>query len=159
MSFLVVHIPFFSIPSKCHTLSKFDIMRINPFLDDPSNLIPPISYDVYKIKTKSNGSVERYKATLVVKGFTHKYGMDYEETFAPVAKMTTIHALIAVVFIHQWHISQMGVKKVFLNGDLKEEIIWYLLLIPLTTLKKFANSKRLCIVSKKPLKLGLRGFL
>ena len=94
-----------------------------------------------------------------MKGFTHKYGMDYEETFALVTRMTTIRALIAVVFNYQSHISQMGVKNVFLNGDLKEEIMWYLLLMFLTTLEKFANSHRLCIVSKKPIELGLRGFL
>ncbi|KAL6311237.1 hypothetical protein AAG906_026676 [Vitis piasezkii] len=138
MSFLVVHIPFFSIPSKYHTLSKFDIICINPFLDDPSNPIPPISYDVYKIKTKLDGSVDHYKARLVVKGFTQKYGMDYEKIFAPIAKMTTIQALIVIVFNHQWHISQMG------------EIIWYLLLMFLTTLEKFANSKGFVLSQRSP---------
>ncbi|XP_057487537.1 uncharacterized mitochondrial protein AtMg00810-like [Actinidia eriantha] len=48
--------------------------------------------------------------------------MDYEETFAPVAKMTTIRTLIVVVSIHQWHISQMDIKNTFLNGDLQEEV-------------------------------------
>ena len=57
-----------------------------------------ISYKcIYKIKTKSDGSVEWYKARLVARGFTHKYGTDYEEAFALVAKMTFIRTLVALV--------------------------------------------------------------
>jgi hypothetical protein len=77
---------------------------------------------VYKIKTNSDGSIEQYKAKLVTKGYSQQYGMDYEETFAPVAKMTTIRTLIVVTSIHQWHISQLDVKNTFLNGDLQEEV-------------------------------------
>ena len=51
---------------------------------------------IYKIKTRSDGSIERYKARLVTKSFTQEYGIDYEETFAPVARISSIRALLVV---------------------------------------------------------------
>lgn len=52
---------------------------------------------MYKIKHKADGSIERYKESLVAKGYAQTYGIDYEETFAPIAKMATIRTVIAMV--------------------------------------------------------------
>ena len=51
---------------------------------------------VYKIKTRSDGTIDRYNARLVAKGFTQEYGIDYEETFAPVARLSSVRTLITI---------------------------------------------------------------
>ena len=77
---------------------------------------------VYKIKTKGDGFVERYKPHLVSKGFTQEYGVDYEKTFAPIAHVTSVRCLIAVAVVHRLPLYQMDVKNAFCNGDLQEEV-------------------------------------
>ena len=77
---------------------------------------------VFKTKHKSDGSVDKYKATLVAKGFKHKEGIDYQETFAPVAKMITIRVVIALATQFGWQLHQMDVKSAFLNSDLTEQV-------------------------------------
>ena len=74
------------------------------------------------MKTRSDGSLERYKARLVARGFQQEYGRDYEETFAPVAHMHTVRTLVAVTSIRGWTLSQLDVKNAFLHGDLREEV-------------------------------------
>ena len=77
---------------------------------------------IYKIKTHSNGSIERYKTRLIVKSFTQEYGADYEKTFTLVARISSIRALLAVAAASKLDLFQMDVKNAFLNRDLSEEV-------------------------------------
>ena len=77
---------------------------------------------VYRTKYASDGSIEIHKARLVAKGFSQVEGIDYNETFSPVAKMNSIRIVLSLVASHKWEVHQMDVKYAFLHGDLKEEI-------------------------------------
>ncbi len=77
---------------------------------------------VYKVKHNADGSMSRYKARLVAKGYAQTYGIDYEETYNPVAKMTTIRAIIVMATTKGWSLHQMDVKNVFLHRNLQEEV-------------------------------------
>lgn len=71
---------------------------------------------------KADGTLDKFKAKLVAKGFTQKYGLDYFDTYAPVARIATIQVLIALASIHNLVIYQMDVKTAFLNGELDEDV-------------------------------------
>jgi hypothetical protein len=73
---------------------------------------------VYKVKHNVDGSVSRYKAILVAKGYARTYGINYEKTYNLVAKMTTIKVIIAMAPSKGWSLHQMYVKNVFFHGDL-----------------------------------------
>jgi len=77
---------------------------------------------VFSLKYKSDGTLDRYKARLVAKGYTQTYGVDYEETFALVAKMNTVRIILSLIAYFGWELQQFDVKNAFLDGNLEEEI-------------------------------------
>ncbi|KAK1680078.1 hypothetical protein QYE76_040926 [Lolium multiflorum] len=77
---------------------------------------------IFKRKTDVDGNVTVYKARLVAKGFRQIQGVDYDETFSPVAKLKSVRILLAIAAFFDYEIWQMDVKTVFLNGDIEEEL-------------------------------------
>lgn len=77
---------------------------------------------VFKIKTKFDGTIERRKARLVAQGFSQKFGVDYDEVFAPVARSTTMRLLLSIAGINNFTVRHYDIKTAFLNGKLEEEI-------------------------------------
>jgi hypothetical protein len=77
---------------------------------------------VFKKKLSHDGTIERYKARLVIKGYSQKEGEDFFDTYSPVDRLTTIHVLLSLAASHGLLVHQMDVKTTFLNGELDEEI-------------------------------------
>ncbi|CAM8885542.1 unnamed protein product [Rhodiola kirilowii] len=73
---------------------------------------------IFRIKRKSDGSVERYKARLVAKGFHQQYGIDYGETFSHVIRPATIRTVLCLAVSRNWPLRQLDVKNAFLHGHL-----------------------------------------
>ena len=96
-----------------------DVWDVVPRLDGKSVVT---SKWIYKIKHTADGSIEKYKARFMARGFSQKEGIDYEETFAPVARYTSIKSVLALVAVMKWKIHQMDVKTAFLNGVVEEEV-------------------------------------
>ena len=77
---------------------------------------------VFKMKMDMDGNMTTYKARLVAKGFTQVQGIDYDETFSPVAMFKLIRILLAIAAFYDYEIWQMDVKTAFLNGNLEEDV-------------------------------------
>jgi hypothetical protein len=77
---------------------------------------------VYEIKHATDKSVDNYKARFIARGFSQKEGEDYDKTFAPVSRYTSIRAIMFRVASMGWILHQMDVKTTFLNGEIEEEV-------------------------------------
>ena len=77
---------------------------------------------VYSLKYNPDGSIARYKARLVARGFSQAYGLDYHETFSPVARLSSIRVLFSIALDQSWQLHQLDVSNAFLYGDLDEQV-------------------------------------
>ena len=77
---------------------------------------------VFRLKHNACGDIERYRARLVAQGFTQIYGVDFLDTFAPVAKLSSIRVILTLAARFDWELEQMDVKSAYLNGELDETI-------------------------------------
>ena len=101
------------------SIMKNDVWDVVPRLEGKSIVT---SKWIYKIKHATDGSIEKYKARFVARGFSQKEGIDYEETFAPIARYTSIILVVSLAVVMKWKIHQMDVKTTFLNGVVEEEV-------------------------------------
>ncbi|CAM8934141.1 unnamed protein product [Rhodiola kirilowii] len=105
--------------SELDALERNKIWVILPL---PAGKIPIGCKWIYQIKYHSNGSIEHHKARLVVLRNCQKESIDYTETFAPIAKTTSVHVFLSIAVVRGWELHQMDVHNAFLHGDLDEEV-------------------------------------
>ena len=93
------------------------------------SLVPPLADKnivtckwVFKLKRNSDGTIAKYKARLVARGYLQEYGLDYEETFSPMVKPTIVRLLLALAITYGWDFKQLDVSNAFLHGLLKEAV-------------------------------------
>ena len=108
-----------AINIELNSLKKNKTWKLTPL---PSNRTPISSKWVFKIKTNADGTIDKYKARLVARGFSQVQGIDYTETSSPVVKLNSIKVLLALATQYNFEIHQLDVKTTFLNGNLDEEI-------------------------------------
>jgi hypothetical protein len=102
-----------------HSIMKNDVWEVVP---RPKNKYVVSSKWIYKIKHAVDKSIEKHKERFVARVFSQKEGIDYEETFSPVARYTSIITIIALGTKMKWKLHQMDVKICFLNGVIEEEV-------------------------------------
>jgi hypothetical protein len=103
-------------------LENFERNQVSDMVDPPPGCKPIGTKWVWKNKEGEKGEVVRNKSRLVAQGFSQKEGIDYEETFAPVARLEAIRILLAFSVAKGFKLHQMDVKSAFLNGVLEEEV-------------------------------------
>ena len=101
---------------------SFEIMGVYDVVPRPEHRKILGSKWVLRVKRGPDGAIQKYKARVVAQGFTQIEGVDYDETFAPVAKLASLRAILAIATELNWEIHQMDVKAAYLNGILDEEI-------------------------------------
>ena len=90
----------------------------------PSNINVVSCKWVYSLKYNPDGSIARYKARLVARGFSQAYGIDYTETFSPVPRLSSIHILFSVALNQAWSLHQLDVSNAFLMVTLQNKCTW-----------------------------------
>ena len=98
---------------------KNDVWDIVPKLENKSVVS---SKWIYNIKHAADGSIEKYKARFVARGFSQKEGIDYEDTFSPIERYTSIRMIMALSSMMKWDLQQMHINTTFLNGMIEEEV-------------------------------------
>ena len=91
-------------------------------MDLPPGCKPLSSKWVLKRKRKVDGSIDKYKVRLVIKGYRQTEGLDYFDTYSPMTRINSIRMVLAIDALRNLEVHQMDVKTVFLNGELDEEI-------------------------------------
>ena len=103
-------------------LESVEKNRTWELVDPPAGHRPIILKWVFKLKKDEKGAVIKNKARLVARGFVQQEGIDYEDAFAPVARMESVRVLLALAAQEGWRVHHMDVKSAFLNGNIKEEV-------------------------------------
>lgn len=109
----------------CAELESINKNSTWELVNKPSDIKPIGLKWIFKIKKNSDGSINKHKARLVAKGYVQKHGIDFDEVYAPVARIETIRFLFALAATSGWEIHHLDVKTAFLHGELKELVYVY----------------------------------